>query len=89
MRSSLQSKQTSEDLPGHRPSLDGRCWPKGYLQPMSVSGREETSCIPLSERCGGVSVDLGVKSVLFSLFICALGYESGPQFFKSLGNGRA
>lgn len=33
----------------------------------------------------GVSVDPGVKSVLFALFIYAVGYESGPQFFNSLG----
>ncbi|WP_035060744.1 aspartate-alanine antiporter [Andreprevotia chitinilytica] len=33
----------------------------------------------------GVSIDPGVKSVLFALFIYAVGYESGPQFFSSLG----
>src|SRR5450830_1140268 len=33
----------------------------------------------------GVTVDPGVKSVLFALFIYAVGYESGPQFFNSLG----
>ncbi|MFJ7355730.1 aspartate-alanine antiporter [Phyllobacterium sp. NPDC097923] len=33
----------------------------------------------------GVSVDNGVKSVLFALFIYAVGFESGPQFFRSLG----
>ncbi|MFL9879570.1 aspartate-alanine antiporter [Herbaspirillum rhizosphaerae] len=33
----------------------------------------------------GVSVDPGVKSILFALFIYAVGYESGPQFFNSLG----
>ncbi|MCA1326359.1 aspartate-alanine antiporter [Herbaspirillum sp. alder98] len=33
----------------------------------------------------GVSIDPGVKSVLFALFIYAVGYESGPQFFNSLG----
>ena len=33
----------------------------------------------------GVHVDAGVKSVLFALFIYAVGYESGPQFFNSLG----
>ncbi|HAT29650.1 MAG TPA: aspartate-alanine antiporter [Janthinobacterium sp.] len=33
----------------------------------------------------GVHVDPGVKSVLFALFIYAVGYESGPQFFNSLG----
>ncbi|MGO4714284.1 aspartate-alanine antiporter [Bradyrhizobium sp. 2TAF24] len=33
----------------------------------------------------GVSVDNGVKSLLFALFIYAVGFESGPQFFKSLG----
>ncbi len=33
----------------------------------------------------GVSVDNGVKSILFALFIYAVGFESGPQFFKSLG----
>ena len=33
----------------------------------------------------GVQVDPGVKAILFSLFIYAVGYESGPQFFRSLG----
>ncbi|MFZ6755031.1 aspartate-alanine antiporter [Undibacterium sp. Dicai25W] len=33
----------------------------------------------------GVHVDPGVKAVLFALFIYAVGYESGPQFFNSLG----
>jgi aspartate-alanine antiporter len=33
----------------------------------------------------GVSIDPGVKSILFALFIYAVGYESGPQFFNSLG----
>lgn len=33
----------------------------------------------------GVEVDNGVKSLLFALFIYAVGYESGPQFFRSLG----
>ena len=32
-----------------------------------------------------VPVDNGVKSILFALFIYAVGFESGPQFFKSLG----
>ncbi len=33
----------------------------------------------------GVSVDNGVKTLLFALFIYAVGFESGPQFFRSLG----
>src|SRR5438105_916308 len=33
----------------------------------------------------GVQVDPGVKALLFALFIYAVGYESGPQFFNSLG----
>ncbi|MGJ7510825.1 aspartate-alanine antiporter [Variovorax sp. GT1P44] len=33
----------------------------------------------------GVKVDDGVKAVLFALFIYAVGFESGPQFFNSLG----
>lgn len=32
-----------------------------------------------------VPVDSGVKSILFALFIYAVGFESGPQFFRSLG----
>lgn len=32
-----------------------------------------------------VTVDSGVKAVLFALFIYAVGFESGPQFFRSLG----
>ncbi len=33
----------------------------------------------------GVKIDDGVKAVLFALFIYAVGFESGPQFFSSLG----
>jgi aspartate-alanine antiporter len=33
----------------------------------------------------GVQVDNGVKNTLFALFIFAVGYTSGPQFFRSLG----
>lgn len=33
----------------------------------------------------GVHVDNGIKAVLFALFIYAVGFESGPQFFRSLG----
>jgi aspartate-alanine antiporter len=33
----------------------------------------------------GITIDNGVKSVLFALFIYAVGFESGPQFFRSLG----
>ncbi|MBC9130847.1 aspartate-alanine antiporter [Frischella sp. Ac48] len=33
----------------------------------------------------GVTIDAGVKAVLFALFIYAVGFESGPQFFRSLG----
>jgi aspartate-alanine antiporter len=33
----------------------------------------------------GVSIDDTVKNLLFALFIFAVGYESGPQFFRSLG----
>lgn len=33
----------------------------------------------------GVKIDNGIKSVLFALFIYAVGVESGPQFFRSLG----
>lgn len=32
----------------------------------------------------GVTIDSGVKNILFALFIYAVGYESGPQFFHSL-----
>lgn len=33
----------------------------------------------------GISIDNGIKSVLFALFIYAVGFESGPPFFRSLG----
>lgn len=33
----------------------------------------------------GVEIDNGVKAVLFAVFIYAVGFESGPQFFRSLG----
>ncbi|MGE6331646.1 aspartate-alanine antiporter [Stenotrophomonas sp. NPDC077659] len=32
----------------------------------------------------GVSIDNGVKAIMFALFIYAVGYNSGPQFFSSL-----
>ncbi|VXB61761.1 conserved membrane hypothetical protein [Burkholderia sp. 8Y] len=32
----------------------------------------------------GVQIDNGVKSVMFAVFIYAVGYDSGPQFFSSL-----
>ncbi|WP_239348680.1 aspartate-alanine antiporter [Snodgrassella communis] len=32
-----------------------------------------------------VHIDSGLKALLFTLFIYAVGYESGPQFFRSLG----
>ena len=32
----------------------------------------------------GVQIDDGVKAVMFALFIYAVGYDSGPQFFNSL-----
>lgn len=32
----------------------------------------------------GVEIDNGVKAVMFALFIYAVGYNSGPQFFSSL-----
>ncbi len=33
----------------------------------------------------GVTVADDVKNLLFALFIFAVGFESGPQFFRSLG----
>lgn len=33
----------------------------------------------------GVEIDPIIKNVLFALFIYAVGYTSGPQFFRSLG----
>jgi aspartate-alanine antiporter len=33
----------------------------------------------------GGTMDNGTKAVLFALFIYAVGFESGPQFFRSLG----
>lgn len=33
----------------------------------------------------GIHIDSGVKAVLFALFIYAVGFQSGPQFFRSLG----
>ena len=33
----------------------------------------------------GVHIDNGVKAILFALFIYAVGFESGPQFLRSLG----
>lgn len=33
----------------------------------------------------GITIDNGIKNVLFAVFIYAVGYESGPKFFSSLG----
>ncbi|WP_256967808.1 aspartate-alanine antiporter-like transporter [Commensalibacter intestini] len=33
----------------------------------------------------GVTINDGVKAVIFALFIYAVGFDSGPQFFRSLG----
>ncbi|MDR0846618.1 MAG: aspartate-alanine antiporter [Lactobacillales bacterium] len=33
----------------------------------------------------GFAIDGGTKNFLFSIFIFAVGYESGPEFFRSLG----
>lgn len=33
----------------------------------------------------GVTIDSGIKNVLFAVFIYAVGFESGPKFFSSLG----
>ncbi|MCM2504959.1 aspartate-alanine antiporter [Aureimonas altamirensis] len=33
----------------------------------------------------GATIDNGVKTLLFALFIYAVGFESGPGFFRSLG----
>nr|WP_092943655.1 aspartate-alanine antiporter [Roseateles sp. YR242] len=33
----------------------------------------------------GLHIDSGIKAILFALFIYAVGFESGPQFFRSLG----
>ncbi len=32
----------------------------------------------------GIKIDPGVKSIFFALFIYAVGYQGGPQFFQSL-----
>jgi len=32
----------------------------------------------------GVQIDNGVKAIMFAVFIYAVGYDSGPQFFNSL-----
>ena len=54
----------------------------GKFQLGVVAGSLLVACI-VSQV--GISIDSGVKSVLFALFIYAVGYESGPQFFRSLG----
>lgn len=54
----------------------------GKFQLGSVAGALIISVI-LSQF--GVIIDDGIKGVLFALFIYAVGFESGPQFFSSLG----
>jgi len=54
----------------------------GKFQLGSVAGALVISVI-LSQF--GVIIDDGIKGVLFALFIYAVGFESGPQFFSSLG----
>ena len=54
----------------------------GKFQLGGVAGSLLVACV-VSQV--GVQIDSGVKSVLFALFIYAVGYESGPDFFNSLG----
>ncbi|HYP81843.1 aspartate-alanine antiporter [Variovorax sp.] len=54
----------------------------GKFQLGGVAGSLLVACV-VSQF--GVQIDSGVKSVLFALFIYAVGYESGPDFFNSLG----
>ena len=54
----------------------------GKFQLGGVAGSLLVACI-VSQV--GVEIDSGVKAVLFALFIYAVGYESGPGFFNSLG----
>ncbi|MDM0046958.1 aspartate-alanine antiporter [Variovorax dokdonensis] len=54
----------------------------GKFQLGGVAGSLLVACV-VSQV--GVEIDSGVKSVLFALFIYAVGYESGPDFFNSLG----
>src|ERR1700684_3130790 len=32
----------------------------------------------------GVNIDSGIKAIFFALFIYAVGYQGGPQFFHAL-----
>ncbi|MFD7028548.1 aspartate-alanine antiporter [Streptomyces sp. NPDC059917] len=62
-----------------------------------LAGRLRVGPIALGGICGtlivslllgawaGIEVDGDVKTVFFALFIFALGYQAGPQFFASLG----
>src|SRR5688572_14136317 len=54
----------------------------GKFQLGGVAGSLLVACI-VSQV--GVEIDSGVKAVLFAQFIYAVGYESGPGFFNSLG----
>ena len=63
----------------------GHCVGKLKLRKFQLGGVTGSLLVAVIVSQVGVQIDPGVKAVLFALFIYAVGYESGPQFFRSLG----
>ncbi|RFP12837.1 MULTISPECIES: aspartate-alanine antiporter [unclassified Duganella] len=67
-------------------SLAGGYWiGKFHLGSFQLGGVAGSLLAAVAISQFGVHIDSGIKSVLFALFIYAVGFESGPQFFRSLG----
>ncbi|WP_144578757.1 aspartate-alanine antiporter [Agrobacterium sp. DE0009] len=58
---------------------------KVYFGKFQLGGVAGSLLVAVLISQAGVAIDNGIKSVLFALFIYAVGFESGPQFFRSLG----
>ncbi|AZT92082.1 aspartate-alanine antiporter [Brevibacterium aurantiacum] len=69
------------------------CISLGYLLgklrvgPVTLGGICGTLIVALVIGSQHVSIDDGVRTVFFALFIFSLGYMAGPQFFSSLNKG--
>lgn len=55
--------------------------------PIQLGGVCGTLIVALVLGQTGVQLDAGIKSLFFALFIFALGYTGGPQFFAHLASG--
>lgn len=55
--------------------------------PIQLGGVCGTLIVALILGQSGVRLDPDLKAVAFALFIFALGYTGGPQFFANVGKG--